>query len=204
MTKHPYGPGSHAPLSEAGEMPVCYPIKGNVDSMLYHRPDSQNYGATIAEVWFDSPSAAEAAGFALAPRHSSDGEIADYEPGGSGHPCGIAAVNANRSAVIGGQAAPTAGSRTVSGVSGEGLARYADDGGDGARAPVSQGPNPATGIAGAGAVAAAGLSGAAAWASAADDAGSGRGGVAAWLRLRWWLVLLVLVLVLLVVLVVQS
>lgn len=66
--------------------------------MLCHHPDSQNCGATIAEVWFDSPSAAEAAGFALAPRRSNDSETADYEPGGLGHPCEIAAVNANRSA----------------------------------------------------------------------------------------------------------
>ncbi len=173
--RHPYGSGSHGPLSEVREMPVCYPMKGNVDSMLYHRPDSQNYGATVAEVWFDSPSAAEAAGFALAPGHSTDGGTADYEPGGSGHTCGIAAVNANRSAVIGAEAAPTAGSRTVNGVSGRGLARYADDGGDGAGAVGSSGPNPTT--------------------------GSDRGDVTAWLRSWWWLVLLLLVVVLVVLLV---
>ena len=82
-TMHPYGAGSHAPLEDQREMPACYPIKGNVDSMLYHRPDSQNYGATVAEVWFDSPNVAEDAGFTLAPRHSKDGVSSDYEPGGS-------------------------------------------------------------------------------------------------------------------------
>ena len=98
VTRHPYGPGSHAPLADVREMPACYPIKGNFDSMLYHRPDSQNYGATIAEVWFDSPSAAEAAAFVLAPRHSKDQVTADYEPGGARHPCSIAAVEENRNA----------------------------------------------------------------------------------------------------------
>ncbi|MEM9655795.1 MAG: hypothetical protein AAGA65_27150, partial [Actinomycetota bacterium] len=69
---HPFGPGSHGPLDDEREMPACYPIKGNIrndDSRLYHRPDSRSYRATIAEVWFDSPSAAEAAGFVLAPTH---------------------------------------------------------------------------------------------------------------------------------------
>jgi len=156
-------------------MPVCYPIKGNVDSMLYYRSDSQSYWATISQVWFDSPSAAEAAGFALAPRHSNDGVTADYEPGGSGHPCGIAAVNANRSAVIGAEEAPTAGSRTVNGVSGSALARYADDGGDGPGAVGSGEPN--------------------------TTAGSDGGGVTAWLHSWWWLALLMLAVVLLVLLV---
>ncbi len=73
---HPFGPGSHAPLDD-GSQPDGYDIKGNDDSMLYHRPDSRNYGATVAEVWFDSPESAEAAGFSLANTHpaevSSDG-----------------------------------------------------------------------------------------------------------------------------------
>jgi hypothetical protein len=53
-------------------MPAGFPVKGNVDSMLYHRPDSRNYGATVAEVWFDSPESAEAAGFTMANTHPSD------------------------------------------------------------------------------------------------------------------------------------
>ncbi len=70
--RHPYGAGSHAPFAEAKrDQPDGYPIKGNVDSMLYHRPDSRNYGATGAEVWFDTPDSAETAGFSLSPSHPS-------------------------------------------------------------------------------------------------------------------------------------
>ena len=64
----PYGAGSHSPLVD-GSAPAGYTIKGNADSMLYHRPDSRNYGATRAEVWFDSPERAETAGFRLASTH---------------------------------------------------------------------------------------------------------------------------------------
>ena len=71
----PYGAGSHALLDDARAMPEGYPIKGNVDSMLYHRTDSRNYGATGAEVWFDTPASAEAAGFSLAATHRSEDEI---------------------------------------------------------------------------------------------------------------------------------
>ena len=59
----PHGPGSHAPLDDASEMPEGYPIKGNAQSMLYHEPDSRYYKATKAEVWFDTVESAEAAGF---------------------------------------------------------------------------------------------------------------------------------------------
>jgi len=61
----PYGEGSHAPLDDADEAPEGFPIKGNADSMLYHVPDSPFYGRTVAEVWFATAEAAEAAGFAL-------------------------------------------------------------------------------------------------------------------------------------------
>ena len=84
---HPFGSGSHAPLDDPNEMPACYPIKGNADSMLYHRPDSRSYGATVAEVWFASPSIAEAAGFRLAGSHPKGVSSADFEPGQAGHPC---------------------------------------------------------------------------------------------------------------------
>ncbi len=99
---HPYGPGSRAPLADTREMPGCYPIKGNVRDdgiRYYHRPDSRSYSATRAEVWFDSPSAAEAAGFTLAPTHPAGSTSAPYEPGGSAHPCSAEAVEANRAAV---------------------------------------------------------------------------------------------------------
>jgi predicted flap endonuclease-1-like 5' DNA nuclease len=65
---HPHGEGSHVPLLDRSA-PEGYTIKGNRDSMLYHRPDSRSYGATIAEVWFDTPSRAERAGFKLANTH---------------------------------------------------------------------------------------------------------------------------------------
>jgi len=58
----PYGEGSHAPLDDDSE-PEGFPIKGNADSMLYHGPDSAYYGQTVAEVWFATEEAAEAAGF---------------------------------------------------------------------------------------------------------------------------------------------
>jgi len=50
--------GGKAPSGE-------YTIKGNVDSMYYHTPDSRSYGQTIAEVWFKSEADARAAGFSL-------------------------------------------------------------------------------------------------------------------------------------------
>jgi large subunit ribosomal protein L4 len=61
-SKAPYGKGSHAPR-KSGKAPKGYDIKGNADSMLYHTPDSQWYEQTVAEVWFDTTEAAEAAGF---------------------------------------------------------------------------------------------------------------------------------------------
>ncbi|MGH3859260.1 50S ribosomal protein L17 [Actinokineospora sp.] len=61
-----YGEGSHLPL-EDGSQPEGFPIKGNADSMLYHVPDSAFYDRTVAEVWFATAEAAEAAGFQLPP-----------------------------------------------------------------------------------------------------------------------------------------
>ncbi len=64
--------GDHQPGEWAGSVepdadgsgPESHPIKGNVDSMLYHTPDSRYYKVTKAEVWFDTEENAEAAGFA--------------------------------------------------------------------------------------------------------------------------------------------
>lgn len=67
----PYGDGSHAPL-EDGSQPDGFPIKGNADSMLYHVPGSAFYDRTVAEVWFASAEAAEAAGFLLPPSQRED------------------------------------------------------------------------------------------------------------------------------------
>lgn len=57
-----------------GDPPKGFDIKGNEDSMLYHRPDSSLYDRTIAEVWFDSEEAAQAAGFTLAGTHPKAAE----------------------------------------------------------------------------------------------------------------------------------
>jgi large subunit ribosomal protein L17 len=59
----PYGEGSHAPLDDPQQAPEGFDIKGNADSMLYHVPGSSSYDRTVAEVWFATPEAAEAAGF---------------------------------------------------------------------------------------------------------------------------------------------
>jgi large subunit ribosomal protein L17 len=61
----PYGEGSHAPLDDPQQAPEGFEIKGNADSMLYHVPGSSHYDRTVAEVWFASAEAAEAAGFSL-------------------------------------------------------------------------------------------------------------------------------------------
>ena len=77
---HPYGPGSHAPFEgDNKRMPEGFPVKGNADSMLYHREDSRSYKATGAEVWFDTPESAEAAGFSLASTHPEAGADSNGE-----------------------------------------------------------------------------------------------------------------------------
>lgn len=68
----PYGPGSAAPL-EDGSAPEGFTIKGNADSMLFHTTESQWYDQTVAEVWFATEEAAEAAGFS-APGANHDAE----------------------------------------------------------------------------------------------------------------------------------
>ena len=62
-TDHPFGEGSHAPLDDPATAPEGYPVKGNADSMKYHTPESPYYDRTVAEVWFATAEAAEAAGF---------------------------------------------------------------------------------------------------------------------------------------------
>ncbi|MGO1405922.1 50S ribosomal protein L4, sunset domain variant [Agrococcus casei] len=51
-----------APL-EDGAAPEGYAIKGNKDSMKFHRPDGRWFEQTVAEVWFRTAEDAEAAGF---------------------------------------------------------------------------------------------------------------------------------------------
>ena len=60
-----FGADSAAPLAD-GSAPAGFAIKGNKDSMKYHEPDGQWYAATVAEVWFKTAAAAEAAGFVKA------------------------------------------------------------------------------------------------------------------------------------------
>lgn len=53
--------------NEDGSSPdEAYTIKGNRDSGKYHEPDGQWFDQTIAEIWFTSAEAAEAAGFTKA------------------------------------------------------------------------------------------------------------------------------------------
>lgn len=65
--------GSHAPL-EDGSQPEGFPIKGNADSMLYHLPDTRFYNSTVAEIWFATAEAAEAAGYQLPPSQRDNDE----------------------------------------------------------------------------------------------------------------------------------
>ena len=68
LAEQPFGKGSYR-----GENPPAgFDIKGNEDSMKFHTPESQWYGATVAEVWFDSEKAAEAAGFVNAVKPKAD------------------------------------------------------------------------------------------------------------------------------------
>jgi large subunit ribosomal protein L17 len=69
-----HGPDS-APPTVDGSAPHGFPVKGNTDSMRYHTPDSRWYDQTVAEVWFRSAEAAEAAGFS-APGSESAGDDA--------------------------------------------------------------------------------------------------------------------------------
>ncbi|MCB0989954.1 MAG: 50S ribosomal protein L22 [Acidimicrobiales bacterium] len=71
----PYGEGSMAPPAD-GSIPEGFPVKGNADSMKYHEPGGRWYDSTVAEVYFASAEAAEAAGFTKA---GSRAKAADTE-----------------------------------------------------------------------------------------------------------------------------
>jgi large subunit ribosomal protein L17 len=79
----PYGEGSHAPLDDPDEAPAGFEVKGNADSMLYHLSGTPFYDRTVAEVWFATAEAAEAAGFELPPSQRAaaavDKQAADIE-----------------------------------------------------------------------------------------------------------------------------
>jgi len=71
-----YGADSAAPL-EDGSAPEGFTVKGNKDSMKYHTTESQWYDQTIAEVWFTTAEAAEAAGFAAPGGDTADDKADD-------------------------------------------------------------------------------------------------------------------------------
>src|SRR5664279_2776775 len=76
-TEAPYGEGSAAPTAD-GSAPEGFDIKGNKDSMKYHTPESPWYEQTVAEAWFATQEAAEAAGFE-APGSMPDADEAEAE-----------------------------------------------------------------------------------------------------------------------------
>ena len=57
-----FGPDSAA-ATEDGTAPEGFTVKGNKDSMKFHVEGSRWYDQTVAEVWFRTAAAAEAAGF---------------------------------------------------------------------------------------------------------------------------------------------
>jgi large subunit ribosomal protein L17 len=76
VTDGGYGADSAAPL-EDGSAPEGFTVKGNKDSMKYHTTESQWYDQTIAEVWFRTAEAAEAAGFVAPGGDQADDETDD-------------------------------------------------------------------------------------------------------------------------------
>ncbi|MCK0439659.1 hypothetical protein MUG78_09340 [Gordonia alkaliphila] len=56
--------GGHLPLaSDRQQAPDGYPIKGDVDTDLYHLPSDPWFAEVIAQVWFATEGAARSAGF---------------------------------------------------------------------------------------------------------------------------------------------
>jgi uncharacterized protein with LGFP repeats len=56
-------PAIHLPLEDPHQAPLGYPIKGNVQSGVYHTPDSPSYGDAVAEIWFATEELAHVNGF---------------------------------------------------------------------------------------------------------------------------------------------
>jgi len=71
-----YGADSAAPLSD-GSAPEGFPVKGNKDSMKFHTTESRWYDQTIAEVWFTTAEAAQAAGFEAPAGDETDDKAAE-------------------------------------------------------------------------------------------------------------------------------
>ncbi|GAA0897641.1 50S ribosomal protein L17, sunset domain variant [Tsukamurella strandjordii] len=66
--------GAHAPLEDPNEAPEGFPIKGNADSKLYHKPGTRFFDSTVAEIWFADDAAAEAAGYSLPKSQQTDAD----------------------------------------------------------------------------------------------------------------------------------
>ncbi len=84
----PYGEGSLTP-PEDGSVPEGFEIKGNADSMKYHQPGGRWYDQTVAEVFFATAEAAEAAGFTEAGKSDDESDESadageDVAEGGNG------------------------------------------------------------------------------------------------------------------------
>jgi hypothetical protein len=61
-----------AAANEDGSAPEGFTIKGNKNSMKFHAESSPWYDRTVAEVWFRTVEAAEAAGFVNAEKPAED------------------------------------------------------------------------------------------------------------------------------------
>jgi large subunit ribosomal protein L4 len=70
-------PAGAVAATEDGEAPAGHEIKGNSESGLYHVPGSRFYNQTVAELWFATAEAAEAAGFQLPPSQRDNAETAE-------------------------------------------------------------------------------------------------------------------------------
>jgi large subunit ribosomal protein L22 len=65
---------------EDGSVPEGYPIKGNTNSMKYHEPGGRYYDVTIAELYFDTPASAEAAGYEPVAAPAAAAPVEETEP----------------------------------------------------------------------------------------------------------------------------
>ena len=61
-------------VTDGGEPPAEFTIKGKDSSKLYHRSDSSMYGRTKADVWFKTEEDAVASGFKMAKTHPKSRE----------------------------------------------------------------------------------------------------------------------------------
>lgn len=62
----PLGTALHMGLDDPHEVPAGYPVKANTQSGLYWVPDSPEYGAVVAEIYFASEEMARTMGFVRA------------------------------------------------------------------------------------------------------------------------------------------